>query len=220
VGGPAAALDDYGRATSARLLPIVLALALVTALLLAFVLRSIGVALIGVALNLLGVGATLGILDRVFAGPLDATALTAVFAVMFALATDYQVFVVTRVREELLRGASASEAVAAGVARTARVVTGAALSMVAVFLAFGTADVAGLRQFGIGLAIAVAIDATVIRLVLLPAALRLAGERAWWPGPADPDAARVPLWRSSQMGSGSWPVVPGTTSTSTSSATS
>ncbi|MCW3039487.1 MAG: hypothetical protein JWM31_1392, partial [Solirubrobacterales bacterium] len=197
VGGPAAMLADYQRATAGRLLTIVLALALATALLLALVLRSVPIAVAGVALNLLAVGATLGILDHLFTGThpllggpgqLDATALTAVFAVMFALSTDYQVFVVTRVREELAAGLSPRAAVAAGISRTARVVTGAALSMVAVFLAFATADVASLQQFGIGLAIAVALDATVIRLVLLPALLALGGRGAWWPGlPAGAD---------------------------------
>ena len=99
---------------------------------------------------------------------------------MFALSIDYQVFIVSRVREEWLRSGDAARAVEVGLARTARVVTGAALSMLGVFLAFGLADVSSLRQFGVGLAIAVVIDATLVRLVLLPAALRLAGDWAWW----------------------------------------
>ncbi|WP_354697522.1 hypothetical protein DSM112329_03155 [Paraconexibacter sp. AEG42_29] len=205
VGGPAQVLADYQQATSDRLLTIVLVLALATALLLAVVLRSLLVAVLGVALGLLAVGATLGIMDKLFTGSdpilggpgqLDATALTAVFAVMFALATDYQVFVVTRIREEVVAGRSPRDAVAAGLASTARVVTGAALSMVAVFLAFATADVASLKQFGVGLAVAVALDATLIRLVLLPAVLALCGRAAWWPGmnlppgPTSPDPPR------------------------------
>lgn len=191
VGGPAQVLADYQQATSDRLLTIVLALALATALLLAVVLRSALVAVLGVGLGLLAVGATLGIMDHLFVGDdpplggpgkLDATALTAVFAVMFALATDYQVFVVTRIREEVAAGRTPRDAVVAGLSRTARVVTGAALSMVAVFLAFASADVASLQQFGVGLAVAVALDATLIRLVLLPAVLSLCGDAAWWPG--------------------------------------
>ena len=106
--------------------------------------------------------------------------MTAIFGVVFALSIDYQVFIVSRVREEWLRTGDAAQAVQVGLARTARVVTGAALSMLGVFLAFGLADVASLRQFGVGLAIAIIIDATLVRLVLLPAALNAAGHWAWW----------------------------------------
>jgi uncharacterized membrane protein YdfJ with MMPL/SSD domain len=162
---------------------------LVTALLLAVLLRSVVVAGIGVVLNLLAVGATLGLLRLLFQGDapllggpgeIDAVAVTAIFGVVFALSIDYQVFIVSRVREEWLRTGDAAAAVQLGLARTARVVTGAALSMLGVFFAFGLADVASLRQFGVGLAIAVIIDATLVRLVLLPAALHLAGDWAWW----------------------------------------
>jgi RND superfamily putative drug exporter len=189
VGGPAAVLSDYDDAAAARLPLIVLVLTLVTALLLAALLRSIVVACIGVLLNLLAVGATLGLLVLLFQGgspllggpgEIDAVALTAIFGVVFALSIDYQVFIVSRVREEWLRTGDAAQAVQVGLSRTARVVTGAALSMLGVFLAFGLADVASLRQFGVGLAIAIVIDATLVRLVLLPAALHLAGGAAWW----------------------------------------
>ena len=189
VGGPAAVLSDYDAAATNRLPLIVLVLTLVTALLLAILLRSIVVAFIGVVLNLLAVGATLGLLRLLFQGDapllggpgeIDAVAVTAIFGVVFALSIDYQVFIVSRVREEWLRGGDSRRAVQVGLARTARVVTGAALSMLGVFLAFGLADVASLRQFGVGLAIAVIIDATLVRLVLLPAALHLAGDWAWW----------------------------------------
>jgi RND superfamily putative drug exporter len=182
-------LADYDAAAAHRLPLIVLVLTLVTALLLAILLRSIVVPLIGVVLNLLAVGATLGLLALLFQGTapllggpgeIDAVAVTAIFGVVFALSIDYQVFIVSRVREEWLRGADEARAVQLGLARTARVVTGAALSMLGVFVAFALADVASLRQFGVGLAIAVVIDATVVRLVLLPAALRLAGRWAWW----------------------------------------
>jgi RND superfamily putative drug exporter len=189
VGGPAAVLSDYDAASRGRLPLIVLMLTLVTALLLAVLLRSVVVAGIGVVLNLLAVGATLGLLRLLFQGDapllggpgeIDAVAVTAIFGVVFALSIDYQVFIVSRVREEWLRTGDAAAAVQLGLARTARVVTGAALSMLGVFFAFGLADVASLRQFGVGLAIAVIIDATLVRLVLLPAALHLAGDWAWW----------------------------------------
>ncbi len=189
VGGPAALLADYDEAANARLPLIVLMLAVVSALLLGLLLRSVVVPLLGVALNLLAVGATLGLLSLLFEGSspllggpgtIDTVALTAIFGVAFALSIDYQVFIIARVREQWLAGHDEATAVRLGLAKTARVVTGAALSMVGVFAAFALADVASVRQFGVGLAIAVAIDATIIRLLLLPAALRLAGRWAWW----------------------------------------
>ncbi|MDQ3851151.1 MAG: MMPL family transporter, partial [Actinomycetota bacterium] len=189
VGGPAAVLSDYDAAAAQRLPLIVLMLMLATALLVATMMRSVVVACIGVVLNLLAVGATLGLLRLLFQGhppllggpgEIDAVAVTAIFGVVIALSIDYQVFIVSRVREEWLRRGDAAHAVQVGLARTARVVTGAALSMLGVFLAFALADVASLRQFGVGLAIAIVIDATLVRLVLLPAALHLAGKWAWW----------------------------------------
>ncbi len=87
----------------------------------------------------------------------------------------------TRIREELAAGRTVEDAIATGMQRTAGVVTGAALSMLAVFVPFATAGVTSLRVFGIGLAVAIALDATIVRLVLLPAVLRLLGRRAWWP---------------------------------------
>ena len=189
VGGPAATLADYNDVASSRLPIIVIVLTLVTALLLGILLRSIVVPIVGVVLNLLAVGATLGLLALLFQGDnpllggpgvIDAVAVTAIFGVVFALSMDYQVFILSRVREEWLRTGDEAQALEVGMTRTARVVTGAALSMLGVFVAFALADVASLRQFGVGLAIAIVIDATLVRLVLLPAALRFAGDYAWY----------------------------------------
>jgi RND superfamily putative drug exporter len=189
VGGPAAMIADYDAVAGTRLPIIVIVLTLVTALLLGILLRSIAVPIIGVVLNLLAVGATLGLMALLFQGDapllggpgeIDAVAVTAIFGVVFALSIDYQVFILSRVREEWLRGGDEEQALRAGLSRTARVVTGAALSMFGVFIAFGFADVASLRQFGVGLALAVIIDATLVRLVMLPAALLFAGEWTWW----------------------------------------
>ncbi|MEA2221213.1 MAG: putative drug exporter of the superfamily [Solirubrobacteraceae bacterium] len=191
VGGPAATLLDYNAVASARLPLIVIVLTLVTALLLGILLRSIVVPIIGVVLNLLAVGATVGLLALLFQGhaPLlggpgviDAVAVTAIFGVVFALSIDYQVFILSRVREEWLRCGDEGRALHVGMSQTARVVTGAALSMLGVFVAFAFADVASLRQFGVGLAIAIVIDATLVRLVMLPAALYFAGEWTWYRG--------------------------------------
>ncbi len=189
VGGPAAMLSDYDAVAAKRLPLIVLILTVVTALLLGFLLRSVVVPIIGVVLNLLAVGATLGLLALLFQGDnpllggpgqIDAVAVTAIFGVVFALSIDYQVFILSRVREEWLRDGDEERALRVGLTRTARVVTGAALSMIGVFIAFGLADIASLRQFGVGLAIAVIIDATLVRLVMLPAALLFAGEWTWY----------------------------------------
>jgi RND superfamily putative drug exporter len=117
---------------------------------------------------------------------------TAIFGVVFALSIDYQVFILSRVREEWLRTGDEERALHVGLTRTARVVTGAALSMLGVFIAFGLADVASLRQFGVGLAIAVIIDATLVRLVMLPAALLFAGEWTWWTPATDYEYADEP----------------------------
>ncbi|HVF77535.1 MAG TPA: MMPL family transporter [Solirubrobacteraceae bacterium] len=205
VGGPAAVLDDYNAVAGERLPIIVIVLTLVTAMLLGLLLRSIVVPIVGVVLNLLAVGATLGLLALLFQGSspllggpgtIDAVAVTAIFGVVFALSIDYQVFILSRVREEWLHSGDEEHALHVGLSRTARVVTGAALSMLGVFAAFGLADVASLRQFGVGLAIAVIIDATLVRLVMMPAALLFAGEWTWYtPGmddehEADPEPPR------------------------------
>lgn len=201
VGGPAAALADYDAVAHDRLPIIVIVLTLVTALLLGILLRSIVVPLVGVVLNLLAVGATLGLLALLFQGnapllggpgTIDAVAVTAIFGVVFALSIDYQVFILSRVREEWLRSGSEERALEVGLSRTARVVTGAALSMLGVFVAFGLADVASVRQFGVGLAIAVIIDATLVRLVLMPAALYFAGEWTWFTPGLDLDRDEEP----------------------------
>jgi len=191
VGGPAAMIADYNAVAGSRLPIIVIVLTIVTALLLGVLLRSIAVPIIGVVLNLLAVGATLGIMALLFQGShpllggpgeLDAIAVTAIFGVIFALSIDYQVFILSRVREEWLRTGDEERALEVRLSRTARVVTGAALSMLGVFIAFGLADIASLRQFGVGLAIAIIIDATLVRLVMLPAALLVAGEWTWYSG--------------------------------------
>jgi RND superfamily putative drug exporter len=114
------------------------------------------------------------------AGALDVVAVGGIFSITFALSIDYQVFLLTRMREEYVRTQSNDSAIAFGIEKTAKVVTGAAAIMVAVFAAFGLARFVLVRQFGIGLTTAVLVDATVVRLVLLPAVMRMFGERTWW----------------------------------------
>jgi RND superfamily putative drug exporter len=189
LGGPAAQLIDYSAAADDRLPLLIAVLMLATFLLLVVVFRSLLAALAGVLLNLLSVGAAFGILSLLTAGShpvlggpgyVDALSVSAMFAIVFALSLDYQVFLLMRMREGWLRTGSTNAGVDYGVARTARVVAGAAAIMAGAFLAFASSDVATIRQLGVGLAVAIVIDATVVRLVLLPAALRAGGRFTWW----------------------------------------
>jgi RND superfamily putative drug exporter len=189
VGGVAAQLVDYDRVTSERIPRLVIAISLVTYLGLVAILRSLLLPLVAVALNLLTVAAAFGVLTLLFvgddpalggAGALDVISVAAIFAIAFALSIDYQVFLLTRTREEFVRTRSNAAAIKFGVDRTGGVVTGAAAIMISVFLAFGLSDFVVVRQFGIGLAVAVLLDATIVRLVLLPALMRLLGSRTWW----------------------------------------
>ena len=102
------------------------------------------------------------------------------FAILFGLSMDYEVFLISRIREEYLKHGNTRRAVADGLAKTARVITAAAAIMVVVFLAFTAAPDTFLKLFGIGLATAVFLDATVVRMVLVPAVMELLGDRNWW----------------------------------------
>jgi RND superfamily putative drug exporter len=189
VGGPAAQLRDYATAAAGRMPLLIGVLMLATFVLLVLVFRSLFVSLVGVLLNLLSVAAAFGALSLLTGGPhpliggpgyVDSLSVSAMFAAVFALSIDYQVFLLMRMREGFIRTGDVAQGVEYGVSRTARVVVGAAAIMAGVFLAFASADVATVRQLGVGLAIAIAIDSTVVRLVLLPFALRLGGRFTWW----------------------------------------
>jgi RND superfamily putative drug exporter len=103
-----------------------------------------------------------------------------VFAVVFGLSMDYEVFLISRVREQWVRGSSAEGAVADGIALTGRVISAAAAIMICVFISFMLGNQRTIKEFGFGLAVAVFLDAIVVRCVLLPAVLELLGERTWW----------------------------------------
>ncbi|WP_372791989.1 MMPL family transporter, partial [Paraconexibacter sp.] len=188
LGGTAAVLGDYDEITSARLIPLIVTLTVVTALALVVLFRSLLLPFVAVGLNLVTVGAAFGVLALLFQGnaPLggpgfiDAVSVSGIFTVLFGLSIDYQVFLVLRMREGYLDTGDPRAAIAYGLERTAKVVTGAAAIMLGVFCAFSVAEVSALRQFGIGLMVAVLIDATVVRLVLLPALMRALGDRCWW----------------------------------------
>ncbi|WP_031011788.1 MMPL family transporter [Streptomyces sp. NRRL F-5727] len=193
VGGAAASLSDVGRRTSERL-PVLVATVLATSfLLLLLVFRSVLVPLKAVLLNLLSIGAAYGIMVAVFqwgwGGSLIGLEATVpivsfipmfLFAILFGLSMDYEVFLLSRVREEYLRTGDNGTAIVEGVSRTARIITSAALIMVAVFLSFAVADDPSTKMFGLGLATAIFIDATVVRMVLVPATMTLLGRTNWW----------------------------------------
>lgn len=190
IAGGIAQLNEFSRVTRDRIPLIILVITLVTFLVLVAVLRSIPLAAIAVGLNLLTVGVAFGVLTLLFNVPgdlplggnsyVDAVTTTMIFGVVFGLSIDYAVFLLSRMREHYDRHGDNAAAIRFGLEKTARVITGAAAIMMAVFIAFGTASIAGLSQLGIGLTVAVIIDATVVRIVLLPALMLLIGDRVWW----------------------------------------
>lgn len=193
VGGPAVLLDDFDRATSARFPLLVLTLVLVTFLVLLALFRSPVLAFCAVVLNLVTVGAAVGVLVLCFGtdppplggpGYLDAIALSGIFAIIFGLSIDYEVFLISRLLEGRQLTGTTEGAIRYGLEKTATIITGAAFIMAGVFLAFAISPVTNTRQFGIGLTVAVLLDATVVRLILLPALIRLFGERTWRTFPA------------------------------------
>ncbi|MGW1356353.1 MMPL family transporter [Streptomyces chartreusis] len=193
VGGAAASLSDVGRRTSQRMPVFVAAVLAMSFLLLMLVFRSILVPLKAVLLNLLSIGAAYGIMVAVFQWGwggafigLEATVPIVsfipmfLFAILFGLSMDYEVFLLSRVREEYLRSGDNGTAIVEGVSGTARIITSAALIMVAVFLSFAAAEDPSAKMFGFGLATAIFIDATVVRMVLVPATMTLLGRTNWW----------------------------------------
>ncbi len=188
VGGPAVLLDDFDQSTSARFPLLVIVLVLVTFVVLLVLFRAPVLALVAVLLNLVTVGAAVGVLILLFqtdppplGGPgyLDAIALSGIFAIVFGLSIDYEVFLLSRLVEGRALTGTTEGAIRYGLEKTATIITGAAAVMTFVFLAFAVSPVANTRQFGIGLTVAVVLDATVVRLILLPALIRLFGERTW-----------------------------------------
>ena len=178
----------------AKRLPFLIGIVLLLSfLLLMAVFRSVLVPIKAVLMNLLSVGAAYGIIVAVFqwgwgagligvgkAGPIEAWVPMFLFAIVFGLSMDYEVFLLSRIKEEFNRTGDNTTAVADGVAATARVITAAALIMVCVFGAFVLGDDRQLKLFGLGMAVAVFLDATIVRMVLVPATMELLGARNWW----------------------------------------
>jgi RND superfamily putative drug exporter len=178
----------------AKRLPFLIGIVLLLSfLLLMAVFRSVLVPIKAVLMNLLSVGAAYGVIVAVFqwgwgagligvdkAGPIEAWVPMFLFAIVFGLSMDYEVFLLSRIKEEFNRTGDNTTAVADGVAATARVITAAALIMVCVFGAFVLGDDRQLKLFGLGMAVAVFLDATIVRMVLVPATMELLGARNWW----------------------------------------
>jgi RND superfamily putative drug exporter len=192
VGGFTAASIDFAHALSSTL-PLFIAIVIVlSALLLLVLFRSVVIPVQAALMNLLSIGAALGVTVAVFQdgwcarlmgvqrGPVEPWIPVLMFAVVFGLSMDYEVFLVSRVREQWIKRHDASSAVADGIASTGRVISAAAAIMVCVFLSFMFGDQRTLKEFGFGLAVAVLLDALIVRCVLLPAVLELLGKFTWW----------------------------------------
>jgi len=204
LAGGAATFNDYGAVTKQRIPLVIAAVVLVTFLILVAVLRAPLLAAIAVVLNLASVAAAVGVMSlvcRVPAGyPLgghpyvDTVGAAGIFGITFGLSIDYAVFLIARMRERYDRDGDHRAAIAFGLEKTAGVITGAAAIMAAVFVSFAVAPIATVSQMGVGLTVAILLDATVVRIVLLPALMLLLGERVWhtpaWLARILPDSRR------------------------------
>ena len=193
VGGVTAALEDQSDYITDRMPVFIAGVVGLSFLLLLVAFHSPLISLKAAVMNLLSVGAAYGVMTLVADGgavaeligidqevPIAPFMPVMMFAILFGLSMDYEVFLISRIREEYLKHGDTRRAVADGLAKTARVITAAAAIMVVVFLAFVTAQDTFLKLFGIGLATAVFLDATVVRMVLVPAVMQLLGKRNWW----------------------------------------
>jgi RND superfamily putative drug exporter len=193
VGGVTAALEDQSEYITDRMPVFIIGVVGLSFLLLLVAFHSPLISLKAGVMNLLSVGAAYGVMTLVANGgavaeligidhevPVAPFMPVMMFAILFGLSMDYEVFLISRIREEYLKHGDTSKAVADGLAKTARVITAAAAIMVVVFLAFLAAPDVFLKLFGIGLASAIFLDATVVRMVLVPAVMQLLGSRNWW----------------------------------------
>ena len=201
VGGFTAGSIDFSNVLSAKLPLFIGIVVVLSAMLLLVMFRSPVIALQAAAMNILSIGGSLGATVAIFQwgwlsslfgvqkGPIEPWIPVIMFAVVFGLSMDYEVFLVSRVREEWIRGRDAGAAVTDGLAFTGRVITAAAAIMICVFLSFMLGDERSIKEFGFGLAAAVFLDAVVVRCVLLPAVLELLGPITW----------RLPRWLDARL---------------------
>jgi RND superfamily putative drug exporter len=190
VTGGAAELNEYSTITHAKIPSIVAAITFATFLVLVLLLRALPLAAIAVGLNLATVAVAFGVLTALSYLPeswplgghehVNAVGAVMIFGIVFGLSIDYAVFLLVRMREHHEEHGDNAGAIEFGLDKTARVITGAAAIMMAVFIAFAGAPIATVSQLGVGLTVAVLLDATVVRIVLLPALMLLLGDRVWW----------------------------------------
>ncbi|HET9593011.1 MAG TPA: MMPL family transporter [Solirubrobacterales bacterium] len=193
VGGVNAALEDQSEYITGRMPIFIIGVVGLSFLLLLMAFHSPLISLKAGVMNLLSVSAAYGVMTLVAQGgavgeligidhevPIAPFMPVMMFAILFGLSMDYEVFLISRIREEYLKDGNTSRAVADGLAKTARVITAAAAIMVVVFLAFVASPEVFLKLFGIGLAAAIFLDATLVRMVLVPAVMQLLGEKNWW----------------------------------------
>ncbi len=187
VGGPTATFIDLGALLASRLLPFIAVVLAIGFVLLLLVFRSLAIPLTAAVLNRLSIGAALGVVVAVFqygwtglpAGPVNFAVPTMTFAIVFGLSTDYQVFLLSRIKEEWDTDRDNARAVHDGVSRVSGIITGAAIIMIAVFGSFVLGGQLLLQEFGVGFAVAVALDAFLIRFALAPALIYILGDRNW-----------------------------------------
>jgi RND superfamily putative drug exporter len=193
VGGTTALNLDLAREISGQLPVVVLTVLALSFVLLAMAFRSLVLPLQAIVMNLLSVGAAYGLIVAVFQwgwgerllgftseGHIEVFVPLFLFSILFGLSMDYEVFLLSRIREDYLRSGDNELAVAHGLESTARTITSAALVMVTVFAAFAAGRLVPFKEMGLGLAAAVLIDATLVRTILVPATMRLVGRRNWW----------------------------------------
>jgi RND superfamily putative drug exporter len=193
IGGQTASWADIGNKVRDRLPLFVAGVLLLSCLLLLFVFRSVVVPLKAALMTLLSISAACGVIVMVFqwGWGMDLIGLQEtvpvipfipmfMFAVLFGLSMDYEVFLLSRIREEYLRSGDTSASVIRGIASSARVITSAALIMICVYLGFALGTDPAAKMMGLGLATAIFIDATIVRMILVPAAMTLMGSANWW----------------------------------------
>ncbi len=193
VGGETARADDVRDLIAGSMWKIVLFVLALSFLVLMLMLRSLLLPLKAVLMNLLSIGAAFGVLVAVFQwgwldsllgfesqGALDTINVPLIFAVVFGLSMDYEVFLMSRIRERYMRHGDNERAVAEGLSTSARTISSAALIMTCVFAVFVLTGVPSIKELGLGCAVAIALDATLVRLILVPAAMKLLGEWNWW----------------------------------------
>jgi len=193
IGGTTAASEDFSQVLKSKLLPFLAVVVGVAFLLLAVVFRSLLIPLVASIMNLLSFGVALGVMTAAFqfgwgkpvlgfsaAGPIEAWIPAIMFAVLFGLSTDYEVFLVSRMHEEWTLTGDNKRAVIRGQAETGRVITAASLIMILVFGAFILGGQMTLQQIGLGFAAAIFVDAYIIRTVLVPSVMHMLGRANWW----------------------------------------